>query len=105
MSDIKHPTIYKDEDIELFLETHPYWKLLIHCYVAKWNRTNYFKFIHLWLELSEQLKNKGFEYIYAAVLRSDEKLKKFAEMFGFKTTGTFLKDNEKNEREVFKCSL
>jgi len=103
MSKILHPTIYKDDNLELFLETHPHWGVLIHCYVYSWSRCKYEEFLHIWDEVLEQLCSRGYENIYAAVLREDRRLKKFSTMFGFTSTGTYLRDTDNNEREVFIC--
>ena len=102
MSKILHPSIYKDDDVELFLETHPHWKLLIHCHVHKWNKTKYYEFLGIWEALMEALKGKGYEHIHAAILTDDNRLQKFASMFGFEDTGVVLHDREEH-RGVYKC--
>lgn len=105
MSDIVHPVIYKDDDVELFLETHPYWKLLIHCYVTNWSKSKYEDFVLIWTEFLDQIDKKGFDKIHAAIRPCDDRLRKFASMFGFKPTGVYLKDNRGDERLVFECLI
>lgn len=102
MSDIIHPTVYKDDDVEVFIETHPHWEILIHCYVYKWNKTKYHRFLEIWSTLMEELNLMGYEKIHAAILVEDRRLQKFAAMFGFENTGVVLQDKEEY-RSVYKC--
>lgn len=102
MSDIKHPSVYKDDNCELFLEVF-HSKVLVHCYIYKWRKGLIEKFDVIFLQLLEQLKLKNIPCLYAAILPEDYKLKKFAAMFGFDETEETILDNEKNVRELYKC--
>lgn len=95
----KHPSIYKDSNVELFLETHPQYKVIIHCYVHNWNKALFKNFVDIWLDLMELLKARGYDDIHAMIGTDNKRLKKFSSMFGFSSTGVFLED-----REVYKCS-
>lgn len=105
LSKITHPTIYKDADWELFLETHPYYGLFIHANVYNWSKSKLKHFYYVWYELLDQLKDKGFNDIHAAIMVDDVKLKKFADLFGFVDTGVRSLDTDKNEREIYRCSI
>lgn len=105
MSEILYPTIYKDDNWELFLETHPYYKLIIHCYVYNWSKKNYKQFLLVWEELLVQLKLRNYSSISAAIRAEDRKLMKFSEMFGFEDTGVRLSCPNKEVRGIFTCSI
>lgn len=101
---IKHPTLYKDETGELFLEMFK-GVPIIHCYIYKWSKDNYKKHKIVWEEVVQHFKNKGFPAMYAARKKEDTKLKKYAEKFGFEDTDEELLDSNGNLRRVMKCDL
>lgn len=104
MSDSLHPLIYSDDVVEVYLETHPHYGLFIHWISKKWSKSFYKHHLEVFLELCDQLKDKGFSCIHAAILVDDIKLQKFSEMFGFSYTGESVRDQYKNERGIYKCS-
>ena len=99
----KHPKIYEDETVAVYLELHPYFGCFIHVDSKKWNKKVFRHYMEVFAELLTQLEAKGFDYICAAILEDDKKLMKFSEMFGFEDTGVALKDTQGRERRVFKC--
>lgn len=101
LSKILHPTIYKDDTGELFLELTPDNMPIIHCYIYKWTKSSYKHQKLVWESVITALKNKGYETIYAAA--KDEKLIKFAKMFGFEPTETYIIDTEQDTRRLLKC--
>ena len=103
MSKILHPTIYKDDSIELFLETDKYWGVFMHCYVYKWSRSTLREFRVLWDEVLDQLETKGLSTVHVAIKLHDHKLERFTALFGFSSTGVILKDNKGDERMIYQC--
>jgi len=103
VSSIKHPCVYKDSVLQLFLEQHVYWGLFIHCYVCGWNKKTIKHLSDVWDNFLDEIKSKGFDKVHAAVLEEDDKLRKFSSYFGFISTGTFITDTDGNIREVFEC--
>lgn len=103
MSDILHPTIYKDETGELFLEITPDGFPFIHCYIYKWTKEAYKHQKMVWGMVMKSLEKHGFKTIYAASL--DEKLERFAKMFGFELTEDYRLDTRGDTRRVLKCSI
>ena len=104
-SKILHPTIYKDENIELFLEEYSKdgWGLFIHCYVYNCNSEIFKGFHVLWDSVLDVLLLQGYDKIGACIRTDDIKLIMFATSFGFGPTGTFISDNEGTEREIYTC--
>ena len=101
MSDIKHPTIYKDETLELFLEFTEDNMPFIHCYVYKWSTEIYKQHKVIWQSVIDTLRAKGYSTIYAGAM--DNKLVKFARMFGFEETEMLFEDSHHNIRRILKC--
>lgn len=91
---------YKDEAGSLYLEYHPYYGVLIHCEIYQWSRKTIRHFYEVWEEFLNELSEKGYDKLYALV--GDKKLRKFATMYGFESTGTFL-HAEGKDREVMVC--
>lgn len=102
LSDILHPTIYKDETGELFLEITPEGVPFIHCYIYKWTKETYKHQKEIWKYVVKYLGERGFTFIYAA--SKDAKLEHFARMFGFETTEVEILDTHGDVRRVLKCS-
>lgn len=103
MSDILHPLIYEDDTIQIYLETHPHYGFIIHMYSLKWSLSVAKHYYKVLANLLDALKAHGVESLYA--MSGDEKLTKFASMYGFNSTGTYLKDTKGIERVVMKCDL
>jgi len=85
--DAKHPCIYDDENVTLYLEICPDGLPLIHCRVHKWTHNTFKEFKEIWKSLTDIFKEKKYIGIYAPDM--DSKLYKFAKMFGFETTEGF----------------
>lgn len=105
MSEILHLTVYKDENIELFLERHPHYGLIIHCYVYKWGKKQAKDFYTLWVVVLAEFGIFGFEKVYAAIRPDDEKLIKFASMYGFTYTGEYVTDSKGDQRVMYQCLI
>lgn len=103
MSDIKHPCVYEDASVSLYLEEHPYYGVLIHVISRQWNNSIFKRYAKIFSALREEMKERGYDYIYAAIKPADNKLKKFAHIFCFSGTGTLVKDDQDCTREIFKC--
>lgn len=74
---IQHPCAYKDEVVEFYIEDGTMgW--IIHCYVHDWSREKYDHILDVWLSIVDLAVVDEF---YAVV--KDDKLLKFAELFGF----------------------
>jgi hypothetical protein len=102
LSDIKHKSIYKDDTGELFLEQTDF-GLVIHMYSYKWSKETYNHYIEVWVDLIEQLQDKGYTEVFAAI--KDLKLLRFASMFGFEITDKTIEDNNNETRVLMKCSF
>lgn len=103
MSDILHEVVYEDETGVLYLEYHPYYGAIIHCIVKQWSKETSKHFLSVWVEFLNSLEDKGYKKLYA--MTGDKKLRKFAVMYGFETTDTYVTDNKGTEREVMVCHL
>lgn len=106
MSDkILHPTIYKDENIEIFLEIYDKegWGLFAHCYVTNWSKELFKDFQEIWDSILDNLLLRGYDKIHVYIPTSDMKIIRFVSLFGFQPIGTFLKDSEGIEREIYTC--
>ena len=106
MSDkILHPTIYKDENVELFLEIYDKdgWGLFIHCYVYNWSREIFRDFQDIWDSVLDQALLQGYDKINACIQTDNIKLLRFASFFGFAPTGTYILDSKGIEREIYTC--
>jgi len=99
----KHPKIYGDDNIDLYIETHPYFGLFAHCIVHNWSKSSLVAFRELWDEVLDSLSEKGFPAIHAAILEGDSKLQHFSSLFGFEPTGRRVKDSKGDVREVYRC--
>ena len=81
--DAKHPCIYDDDNVTLYLEMCGD-KPFIHCRVVNWSHNKLKEFLQIWLDIASIFKKKGYEYIYAPDM--EPKVTKFAKVFGFKET-------------------
>jgi len=96
----KHPLIYQDEDVELYLEmegNNPY----IHCTVLNWSPSLYKRFKKDFQKVLESFWKKGYTVVYAPDM--DEKTTKFAKMFGFKETPHKIIGEDLQVRGVLEC--
>ena len=82
--DAKHPCIYDDENVTLYLEICPDGLPLLHCEVRKWTHNTFKEFREIWANLTDIFKEKKYIGIYAPEM--DNKLYRFAKMFGFEAT-------------------
>lgn len=81
--DIQHPSVYKDEDVEVFIEDSTIgW--MLHCHVFNWSKGVYSKLLDLLVDI---IKHAPRNEVYA--LSFDDKLTKFAAMFGLESIDTF----------------
>lgn len=103
MSDPIHPLIHEDETIKLYLETHPYYGVIVHMYSLDWSPSVAKHYYMVLANLKMALKSHGVEHLYA--MSDNEKLTKFASMYGFEDTGTRTMDTKGIERKVMKCEL
>lgn len=99
---ILHPTIYKDDNAELFLEKSEI-GVFIHCYVYKWSKESFRQFQEIWDSVLDSLLLEGYKEVKAAIEIEDIKLFRFASFFGFLPTGTFISDTKGAIREVYTC--
>lgn len=103
MSDILHPLVYEDDTIQLYLETHPFYGVIVHMYSLKWSLSVAKHYYDVLADLLEALKARGVNKVYA--MSADEKLTRFAEMYGFQSTGTYVRDTQGVERLVMVCEV
>lgn len=94
-----HPHIYKDEDVELFVEDSSMgW--IIHCLVHKWSKDQYSKFLDIWVAVQEVCPH-GKVYAYT----EHPKVAKFAEMFGFYMIDEIHHPDGTKKGELLECSI
>lgn len=103
MSEILHPLVYEDDTIQLYLETHPYYGCIVHMYSLKWSLSVAKHYYVVLANLLDALRQQGVEELYA--MSNNAKLTKFSEMYGFQSTGTYIKDTKGTERLVMRCEL
>jgi len=78
-------TLYKTDGVHLEIEVDdelPY----LHCQITDWNRDKYMEYLEVFVSIQESLKANGLDYLFAWA--PDDKVRRFAEMFGFKTVIT-----------------
>ena len=101
--DAKHPCIYDDDNVTLYLEMsegiHPF----IHCTVHKWTHNTLKDFVKGWVEVLNTFKKKGYKEIYAPDM--GDKITRFAKMFGFKETEDKILGEDLKIRGVLKCQM
>lgn len=79
---IQHPAIFSDESSEVFIEDSTLgW--IVHCYVKEWSKSIYWKLVDVLLAIKE-VAPRGEIYCVAF----NDKLVKFATMFGFESIDT-----------------
>ena len=97
--DAKHPCIYDDDNVTLYLEMCGD-KPFIHCTVHEWSHNMLKTFKQEWVNVLEAFKEKGYKDIYAPDM--DKKVTKFAKMFGFETTKDVILGEDNKLRRVLK---
>lgn len=99
-----HPKVYDDETVEVYLEIfqdQPF----IHVISKEWDKSTVKHYTEVFVELCDQLAERGYSFLFAAILPEDEKLKKFSSMFGFEETENTLLDDQGNMRIIYKCGI
>ena len=97
---IDHPAVYGDEDVEVYIEDSAIgW--VIHCYVHNWSKGVYIKLVDLLLDIQEHApRNEVYAFSF------DDKLTKFAEMFGFYSIDTVTDGASGNKGELMSlCAI
>ena len=77
--------VYEDDVGTLKLEEYQ-GDLFIHCDIKRWSRDAVEHCMIVWSELLLQLREKGYNYLFAYIDESNEKLIKFANLFGMLPT-------------------
>lgn len=77
--------VYVDDNVSMHLEVHNGLPFL-HCEIEVWSPKQYKYYIELWLEIQDALKAQGIDHLFAWAF--DNKIKRFAEMFGFREVFT-----------------
>ncbi len=54
----------------------------VHCLVFKWNRECYQLFLEIWDRVLSELRKKGYKKVFAVIPENNDKLLKFASLFG-----------------------
>lgn len=103
MSEILHPLVYEDDTVQVFIEKHPHYGAIIHVYSLKWSKGVLNHYFEVLVDLQQALTDVGVTKLHAMI--KDEKLFRFASLFGFVSTGEYIKDSEGVERLVMKCEL
>ena len=103
MEEILHPTVYKDDTGQIWLERVEDGRIFIHVHSYKYTPSTYKHYWNVWGGLLLELADKGIEEVYAGI--NNEKLAKFALSFGFNPTGEMFDDDKGNVRSVWKCSV
>lgn len=76
--------VYKDATVEVYLEEYLD-KIFIHGKIHAWSKEIYLRLTDLWVDLVEELHLRGYKEVY--VISDNDKLDKFASMFGFNLAG------------------
>lgn len=101
---INHKCIYSDDTGKLWLEVYnglPF----IHCHSYKWSKDKYKHYLEVWSELLIELKDKRIPYLYSAIKENDDKLVKFASMFGMERTEKYITDSKGEARTVYEYKI
>jgi len=101
MSECLHPIIVDNDDMQASLEMVGEVPLL-HCDVHNWNPSVYKQQLELFADTLDQLREKGYPTLYVAI--GNEKLGKYAQMFGFKDTPLVTKGSDNITRRIMQCS-
>lgn len=99
-----HPKVYDDETVEVYLEIfqdQPF----IHVISKEWSKEAVTHYTDVFVELCDQLAERGYTKLFAAILPEDKKLQKFSSMFGFEETENTLLDNQGRTRIIYKCGI
>lgn len=102
---ILHPTIYKDDTGEVWLERDKGFGYFIHMYAYEWSKDSYNHYKRIWKIILQELSKAGISEVNAAAKLDDEKLIKFASKFGFKITDNYILDTNGDIRRVMKCQI
>ena len=94
---------YEDSNVRVVFEIIEGQVLFMHCKVYNWSRELYKEFIDIWATLLNQIEAVGFKDVFCAV--QDEKIVKFANMFGFELLDGYILDSEQEIRRLMKFSL
>ena len=95
---------YENELGQLYYEVHPEIGIFIHVDLDRWGKREYLQVLKIFSEFMDYLHELGCEEIFAAIDFDDEKLQKFATMFGFYDSGLVLKNNtdETDKKQLWK---
>lgn len=74
-------TVYESEDVLMRVEVHNELPFL-HCEIERWSPKQYKYYMELWMDILDMLKANQIDYLFVWAL--DDKVKRFAQMFGFK---------------------
>lgn len=83
--DIDINTIIENDDWKIYCETSPSMPnaVIIHCKVYNWSHTKVKEYLSIWDNIVADLNSKGVTDIGTLVEPDNDKLLKFATMFGF----------------------
>jgi len=101
--DAKHPCIYDDDNVTLYLEMSEEIYPFIHCTVHKWTHNTLREFKNIWTSVLNTFKKKGYKEIYAPDM--DDKITRFAKMFGFRKIEGQILGEDLKVRGVLKCQM
>lgn len=95
---VQHPCVYTDKDCSVYVEDSAIgW--LIHCYVSNWNKSVYEKLISILIDL---LDCSPHNEVFA--ISNNDKLTKFAELFGFISIDDILNSEGEKTGELLRCA-
>lgn len=79
-------TALKNNIGRIQMEMHPDLGIIVHIDIFDWTKDNFRKSYKIWQKFMRDLDEHGFDTVCAAIQPDDDKLKHFAEMYGFKPT-------------------
>ena len=86
-------TVLVNNDYITFYIDEVHGSLYVHVNIHVWSTTVYKKCLLIWSEFLDKAASQGYTFVYAALAVQDERLHKFAELFG-------MFEVERNERYV-----
>ena len=95
--------IYKDPTVEIFVEPHSLFGVVLHANSLQWGKGVYKHYLWVMDEVASALRAKGLHTVF--VISDNEKLTRFSYMLGFTHTGEYALDKDDNKADVLEYKL